>query len=448
MMQETWDLVRGQMQAELPRNSFSLWIEPLSFVEARENRLVLGCPNRFSRKWVSENYLGQIRERLGSAGFEGLEVVLEVRGPAVEPSSPPPSLPEQLPLPHLAVQKVQNRWFNSQFTFDRFIVGQSNEFAYSASRSMTQGDDSPYRTLLLLSATGLGKTHLSQAIGHAILEKSSKTRIFYRTAEDFTNEMISSLRANRMEEFKDRYRRACDVLLLEEIHFLNGKEKVQDELGYTLDALSTENKKIICTSALAPKDIPHLSNKLSSRLTSGLVTSIADPDYQTRTQILIRKSSDYGVPLSSEILDFLAAHLRADVRQMESALKCLKARSELLGSPINLDAAREIVAALVSGDQLVTTDKIKTLVCRYYQVNPEALSSPSRKKQVAYPRNIYAYLCRRHTQETLQKIAQTIGRSHTTVIYASEMVDKKLKTDRNMKNEVDFLSDQICSSEK
>jgi chromosomal replication initiator protein len=268
------------------------------------------------------------------------------------------------------------------------------------------------------------------------------------TAEDFTNEMISSLKAGRIEAFKKRYRQRCDVLLLEEVHFLGGKEKIQAELGYTLDALADDNKKIVFTSALPPKDVPRMSKELTSRLTSGLVTTIAGPDYDTRVQILTKKASAYQVALSKEVIHFLAERLKRDVRQMESALKCLNARAELVGARIDMDLAREVVSALVSGERSITPADIIQLVCRYYRVDPEKVTSRSRKKVYAGPRNIYAYLCRHHSDETLAGIGKTINRSHSTVLYSVELVEHKMKTDRNLKHQVDFLSKRLDDMKK
>jgi len=332
-MSPLWDEIKNEIRPALPKNSYSLWIDPISCLEDKDT-IILSCPNRFSKNWVQENYLGLIRDKFKEAGLSHVELLFKVerqkRAPAL--SALPPD-PDQLTLPSLPTrQGHRNLWLKSQFTFDRFIVGQSNEFAYSASKSMASGDPCNYHSLLMLANTGLGKTHLSQAIGHRILEKNPSSRIFYMTAEDFTNEMISSLRTNRIEDFKKRYRRRCDVLLLEEIHFLGGKEKIQTELGYTLDALAGDNKKIIFTSALSPKDIPRMSKELTSRLTSGLVTAITDPDYDTRVQILTKKASVYNVGLSEEVIHYLAERLKQDIRQMESALKCLKARAELIGA--------------------------------------------------------------------------------------------------------------------
>jgi len=447
-MKTAWGEIKNQIKTRVPDNTFSLWIKPIAFLQAEKGAVVLGCPNRFSKDWVVENYLDLIREKFNAMADEPVDVQLKVQHRKRTPS--PATLlphPEQLTLPGMPQKKRPRRLLlNSQFTFDRFIVGQSNEFAYSASKNIALGNPSDYHSLLMLSNTGLGKTHLSQAIGHTILAANPRSRVFYMTAEDFTNEMIASLRNRRIEAFKNRYRRMCDVLLLEEVHFLGGKEKIQAELGYTLDALTQDRKKIIFTSSLPPKDIPQMSKELSSRLTSGLVTTIGGPDYHTRVKILEEKARAYNVSLSKDVVHFLAGRLKRDVRQMESALKCLKARAELVGAKINMDLAREVVSSLVSGESSITTEKIMTLVCEYYKVDPEMLSSRSRKKVYAYPRNIYAYLCRKYSDETLESIGRTLNRSHSTVVYATELVEKKMKTDRSMKHQVGLLSKRLDKS--
>jgi chromosomal replication initiator protein len=444
-MKTFWNEIKDQIRTRVPKNTFSLWIKPIECLKAENAAVVLGCPNRFSRDWISENYLNLIQEKFDiMAGFP-VNLELKVKRPEnrreMAPALP---VPDQLTLPGMPPKRRRRSLLlNSQFTFDRFIVGQSNEFAYSASKNIACTDQSSYHSLLMLSNTGLGKTHLSQAIGHTILGANPQARVFYMTAEDFTNEMIASLKTNRIEAFKKRYRRSCDVLLLEEVHFLGGKEKIQTELGYTLDALERDRKKIIFTSSLPPKDIPRMSKELASRLTSGLVTTIQGPDYHTRMKILERKSEVYGVSLSKEVIHFLATSLKRDVRQMESALKCFKARAELVGARIDMDIAREVVSALVSGECFVTTEKIKKLVCSYYKVGSEMLGSKSRKKIYSYPRNIYAFLCRRYSDETLENIGKTINRSHSTVVYATELVEKKMKIDRKMKHQVEFLSKRL-----
>jgi chromosomal replication initiator protein len=301
---------------------------------------------------------------------------------------------------------------------------------------------------MMLANTGLGKSHLSQAIGHAILDQAPQSRVLYVTAEDFANDMISSLKNNTIEQFKNKYRRSCDVLLLEEVHFLSGKEKMQTELGYTLDALGNDNKKVIFTSSLPPKDIPRMSKELSSRLASGLVTKIDGPDYETRVNIIANKASEHNITLTKEIIDFLASRLTKDVRQMESALKCLKAKSELVKARIDLDLAKEAVSCLICREDAISLGDIMKIVAKYYQIGTDMLGSKSRKRTYAYPRKIYVYLCRRHTREPMERIAKTVNRSHSMVVYTSELVERNMRSDDKMRREIEFLSKRIDNMKK
>ena len=338
---------------------------------------------------------------------------------------------------------IGRRRFKKEFTFDRFVVGECNEFAYSASKALALGSNWSYDSLFVLSNTGLGKSHLVQSIGNSILERNKNVRMFYITAEDFVNEMIFALKNNRMEDFKNRYRRSCDVLLLEEVHFLSGKEKMQLELGYTLDTLINENKKIIFTSSMLPKDIPNITKGFTSRLTSGVITNIEKPDYKTRVRIIEKKAIEQNQRISEDIVHLLAENLTGDIRQIESALHCLQAKSELLKARIDLDLAKEVIKCHITDDSSVSISRIKKLICKYFKVDPIMLSSKSRKKIYTYPRNIHAYLCRQLTDATLEDIGRSIDRNHSTVLYASEVIEKKMKIDKRVKNEVEFLNNKI-----
>ncbi len=444
-MEATWEEIKNRIKSGISQNPFSLWIDPIIFLGEKGNTVTLGCPNKFSCNWVKEHYMGLIQEELLKAGGSSHDVILKVAPKKKEmPSSPPRWESDQLMLPHLPEKKRRGKLrLNTDFTFDRFVVGDCNEFAYSASKALARSGSWNYHSLLMLAHTGLGKSHLSQAAGHAVLEGNADSRVYYLTAEDFTNEMISSLKNNSIEGFKDKYRRCCDVLIMEEVHFLSGKEKIQAELGYTLDALANDNKKIIFTSSLSPKDIPRMSKELSSRLGSGLVTNITSPDYETRVKILKNKASEHNIVLSENIIGLLASRLNRDIRQMESAVKCLKARSELLKMKVDLNLAEEVVNSLVPRVPRIGLEDIKELVCKYYKVEPEIFRSKSRKKIHTYPRNIYVYLCRRFTEKTLEKIAHTINRSHSTVLYSAELIERKMKTNSAMRREVEFLGRQI-----
>lgn len=440
-----WEEAKKQIRSEIPNTSFSMWISPLNFLEKSDRTGVLECPNKFSLKWISENYLAMIREKLCTIGQEDYALSLETK--VLKRETPVPRTvrdSRQLPLPQAKSTNLLGRkWLNDDFTFDRFVVGNCNEFAYSASRAVALGDHWPYNHLYIFSSTGLGKSHLSQAIGHSVLEENRNRKVCYITAEDFVNEMIFALRNNRIDEFKNKYRRSCDVLLLEEIHFLSGKEKTQLELGYTLDALANDRKKIIFTSSLLPKDIPNLSRELSSRLTSGVITTLEKPDFKTRIKIIAKKAQEQGLTLSEEIIHLLSRHLTRDIRQMESALRCVKAKSDLLHATIDRDLVQEVVRCHVSAERAITMENVEKIVCTYFKVDPLLLRSKSRKKIHAFPRNVYVYLCRHHTEHTVEDIGQSINRKHSTVLYASEVIEHKIQIDGKVKNQVNFLEKKL-----
>lgn len=444
-MKTSWKEIKNHIKAEIPKNTFSLWINAITLMEEKENGVILGCPNKFSKNWIMDNYFSLIQDRLQKAGANHVELVVDKRSANQHPPNTHNAIhSNQLVLPNFSTpQRNGSLLLNKEYTFDRFVVGQCNEFAYSASKAIAHETQCNYQTLLMLSNTGLGKTHLSQAIANAILEENPRHRIHYVTAEDFTNDMISALKNNRIEDFKNKYRRSCDVLFLEEIHFLSGKEKIQIELGYTLDALANDNKRIIFTSYFPPMDIPRMSKKLSSRMTAGLVTTINSPDYETRIKILTKKASEQNIRLSKEIIHFLASRLVRDVRQMESALKCLKAKLELLKTKIDVNVVKEVLNYLTATESFVSMEDIENLVCKYYKIDSDILGSKSRKTAHAYPRNIYIYLCRQYTDETVENIAKTINRSHSTVLYASELVAHKIKRDDKMRNQIRFLNQAL-----
>lgn len=447
-MKTAWDNIKDLISSELPANIFSLWINPITFVEKKESTIILGCPNKFARKWVTENYMDLIHLNLQKAGLGHLDPLLKVQPPKKDLSDCPviTPAPRQLKLPNISGNGGHHKLhLNKDFVFDRFVVGHSNELAYSASSALANGELRDYNSLFMLANTGLGKTHLAQAVGHAILQKKPQSRLLYITAEDFMNEMVFSLKSNQIEKFKEKYRRCCDVLLLEQVHFLGGKEKTQAELGYTLDALANDDKKVIFTSSFPPKDIPKMSKELASRLTSGLLTTIHKPDRETRIKILTKKSLQQNLVLPEEVVHFLADHLTKDIRQMESALRGLKARAELLNKKIGLGLAKDAVSCFVSEEKSVSPGDIMNLVSKYYKVPQEMLKSKSRKRLYTYPRNIYIYLCRRHTDETIENIAKTINRSHSTVLYSSEVIEHKMKTDHKIRHQLNFLIQKIKS---
>ena len=449
-MNSLWAATREILNRNLSENNFKLWIDPLQPIRLDGQTLFLGCPNRFFLSWVRENYYNVLLKTLrdvDSSEIRVENVELEVGivakpQPEVRQDGAP-----QLELPHLEVHRRAPLRFNPRFTFDRFVVGAANQYAYSAAQAMANGRELNTDSLYILSDHGLGKSHLSHALGQHVLSNDARSRVYYLTAEDFTNELVYSIKNRCVEDFKRKYRRDCDVLVLEEVHFLSGKEKVQAELAYTLDNLIENRKRVIFTSAKLPKDIPRLSRQFASRLSNSLISTIQAPDYETRMRILERKALENGLHLSDAVLELLAHRLRRDIRHMESCLNSLGAKSRLLKRPINLDMAGETLSDLIDGNGACSAEAIRELVCHYFQVTLEELRSSSRRKNVVLPRNLGMYLCRKLTDLSLDGIGKLFGRNHSTVLYSVNVIENRTSRDPKLRSQVEFLADQVRRSD-
>lgn len=440
-MDAIWAAMHEHLAQELTESTIKAWITPLVPLKKEGPALVLGCPNRFFLNWIQEHYLTNLvaAGKKINHGSDIQNIRLVIAPPENKTTPPSP----QLELPHIAARTNQPLSFNQRFTFDRFVVGQSNNFAYSASLALAAGSQLHHDALFLLAQPGLGKSHLSQAIGHHVLAQAPSKKVFYLTAEDFTNEMVSSIKANQAENFKNKFRASCDVLVLEEISFLAGKDKIQTELGFTLDRLLESGKKVVFTSTKLPKDIPRLRRSLASRLNSALISTIESPDFETRLNILRSKAASYGLATEENILGYLAEHLKQDVRQLESALKSLAAKSHLLGRRLDMRLAQEVISDLVKDNQAIDAETILNLLCRYYKVQAEEITSRSRRKNITQTRNIGMYLFRRLTDYPLVAIGRVFNRNHATVLYAINTLEQKLKVDNKLKLQVEFLTNQL-----
>jgi chromosomal replication initiator protein len=441
-MEDIWRQAKEDLQGRISSNCYTMWIDPLELAVSREGEVSLACPNRFFLNWVRENYLSEIKRSWERYSGTPQEINLRL---ATTPRKSPLGREDssQLPLP-LPPQKNGHLYrLNRRFTFDQFVVGSGNSFAYSAAYAIANGDRGLSSCLYLLADTGLGKSHLSHAIGNHILTHNNSTRVFYLTAEEFTNEMVAAIKQRRMEGFKEKYRNICDVLLLEEVQFLSGKEKTQAELAYTLDALSRDDKRIIFTGTHFPRDIPKLKSKLQSRLVAGMVTHIEPPDFQTRLKILEKKAANEGISLPSEVAELLASNITRDVRQLESSVIGIVAKSSLLDKPIDIRLAHEVLESVCDSRETISIERVQQVICQYFKVSVEALKSNSRKKGVVYPRNLGMYFCRKYTEETLESIGQAFNRSHATVIHAVDNISRQIHQKSGVRNQVGFLGQQL-----
>ena len=445
-MEHIWKKLKAALTDLVPPHTYRMWIEPLKLGAADSNVLQLKCPNLFFRRRVQEHFSELMHDQLAKLAGSSMELRLIVaNGDGEKAHLPYP--PEQLPLPNIHHQPHFGRLLRQDYTFDQFVVGKNNEFAYSAALSLAMRKNTHQHSLFLLSKTGMGKSHLSQAIGHQILSESTAERVYYMTAEDFTNEMVSSYKTNSVNQFKAKYHNGCDVLLLEDVHYLSGKERTQIELAHTLDSLYNENKKIIFSSCCSPSDIPKLNENLRSRLTCGLISNIEPPDYRMRVKILKKYARDnqWGVP--TEVLEFLASELAQDVRQLKSGLVGVSAKASLLGCSIDIDLAGDVVKNMVRQSQSITINSIKRLVCKYYNISHKDLISRSRKQAIVRPRQVAIYLARRYTDQPLQAIGKSFNRYHATALHAIGTVEKGIRQGGLIQRHVEYFCQRLDSGD-
>ncbi len=442
-MEAVWNAVKAAIKERVPGHSYRMWIEPIKSHEGEAGSLVLACPNFFSKKRVQDNYGSIIKSELENTLGRACEVSIIVEnGNGRKPSE---SGTIQLALPDVNIRPYSGRQLRRDFIFDHFVVGGNNDFAYSASLSLASRRQSLPNPLFLLSGTGMGKSHLTQAIGHHILTQSPKERIFYMTAEDFSSEMVQAFRNDTIDKFKGKYRNECDVLLLEDLHSLSGKERTQVELSMTLDTLFEENKKIIFSSCYRPSEIPKLNDKLRSRLAASLISNIDPPNFRTRVRILKKKAAIRGFKIPEKVVHYLASELTEDVRQLESGLIGVTAKASLLGAPVDLALAESVVKNIVRQRNNITIDAIKKLVCKYYGISVNEIISRSRKQSLVRPRQIAMYLARMYTDSPLQAIGRSFNRYHATALHSINAIDRGVRENGAIQKQVDFFRQKLDS---
>ncbi|MDX9787016.1 MAG: chromosomal replication initiator protein DnaA [Desulfobacterales bacterium] len=446
-MDSLFQKVKAACKQQLPTHAFKMWIEPIEFSNIESNQLILGAPNFYIKRRFQDQFAGLVLSEWEHA--TGMRMSLQVDvlknngKQAVEPTGAEPKAPIQLALPGIQVKPFSGRLLRRDFTFDQFVVGTNNDFAFSAALAHASRKVMDQNPLMLLSQTGMGKSHLSQAVGHHILSERPHERVFYMTAEDFTNEMVQSLRQDCIDKFKKKYRDHCDVLLLEDVHFLSGKTRTQSELAATLDYLSDTGKKIIFSSCFSPVEIPKISDSLRSRLSSGLITRIDTPNFRTRVRILQKKAKAKNLNIPDDVIHYLAGELSENVRQLESGLIGVSAKSSLLSKEIDLDLAESVVKHITSQRQTITVESIKQLVCKQFGISAADIASKSRKQHISRPRQIAMYLSRKYTDSPLQTIGRSFNRYHATVLHAVNLVESGIKDSGVLKQQVNYLVDKL-----
>lgn len=440
-----WTKIKESLKETLADNIFSLWIEPLQFEQLQGNRLYLSGPDRYFSAYVKQNFSSVIEDKLQENGLQSTQIIFcEKSRERVPVSSTKKSAPRsQMRLPNVPENNSKFRALHPRYTFDEFLVGDCNILAESACRSMVAEDGLVGPCLYINSGTGLGKSHLTHAVAHQVFTQSPMTRLHYLTAKQFAAEMIRGIQTKTMDQFKRKYQENCDILLVEDVHSLTGKKKTQEELNDVLDTLIKSGKRVILTSKSTPDDLIGIDSEFRSRMTSGLVTTMKAPDVKTRYRIVEKKAMQQQLQLDEELVDFLANHIRGDVRKIESALIAVRAKARLVGGHVDMDLVKEVVASVVGVNHILTARMISELVGGQFNVSVKELQSKSRKRAITTPRQIAMYLARKYTEDSLVDIGKAFNRDHSTVLHSIKVVSNKLVRDTSVNAQLEILSNKV-----
>ncbi len=445
--EKIWPAVLGELEVTLSRANFTTWFKNTDLEGVQGETARVTVPNAFTKEWLRRKYLDDVLEALKRHVPEVASVEFVVGRPTasaqvVAPATDPSPRPADQPVPGVAHTPGRGRM--PQNTFDNFVVGGSNQLAHAAAKAVTNDPGGTYNPLFLYGGAGLGKTHLMQAIGRAIEETTDK-KVLYVTTEKFTNELISAISQNRTAAFKNRYRKV-DVLLVDDVQFLAGKETMQEEFFHTFNALHQDGKQVVLTSDRPPKAIPTLEERLRSRFEWGLTADLAPPELETRAAILRAKARDRHYEVSDEVLDFIARSIQQNIRELEGALIRIMAHAELTGTPPTKQLAEQVLGSVLAArhQRHLTSTQVIDAVAKFYDIPVEAIKGQSRQREVVKPRQMAMFLLREEANLSYPKIGREIGgRDHTTVIHAVEKVGGEIEGNEPLRHELNLLKERL-----
>ncbi|PLX97696.1 MAG: chromosomal replication initiator protein DnaA [Desulfuromonas sp.] len=435
--EQIWNKTLDKLELSLNPQHFATWIKPIELVDIKADTVKLQVPNRFFLDWIRENYFQMIRETLSTIGSVEYNLEFNISANSSE-NNIKNSNKEEQPVPAKKFSPPLNRNqsinINPKYTFDEFVTGSSNQFAYAAAMAVANNPATTYNPLFVYGGVGLGKTHLVNAIGNEILKNDPQMSICYYTSEKFMNELINSLRYNKMDEFRNKFR-TMDVLMIDDIQFIAGKERTQEEFFHTFNSLYESHKQIVVTSDKFPKEIPGLEERLRSRFEWGLIADIQAPDVETKQAILKVKAENNGIDLPEDVALFLANSASNNVRDLEGYLVRIGAYASLTSTSISLEMAKDILKdILVEKNRKISTEQIQKAVAAHFGIKNSDLKSAKRHKALVMARQIAMYLTRQLTPLSYPDIGEQFGgKDHSTIIHAIKKIDKQLENDMQLK---------------
>jgi chromosomal replication initiator protein len=445
--EKIWNSAREHLRSKLNNDTYNMWFAPLRACAIDGNNVTLEAANEFSGVWLKDNYLSLLQDAFAVAAGRQLQVKFKI----ATGNAPAPSASAPVPVKTKAAEPAHERptnselHFNPKNTFESFVVGNNNNFAYAAALAVAQAPGKSYNPLFLYGGVGLGKTHLLHAIGQHVSGNKKGARVAYLSSEKFTNEYIDGIQNNQLAKFRKKYRQT-DVLLIDDIQFLAGKERIQEEFFHTFNALHESHKQIVLTCDRPASEIQGLEHRLVSRFEWGLVTDLQPPDVEMRLAILQKKAQIMGVTLSDDIMNFLANRIRTNVRRLEGALIRVASYASLTGKKLTIEVVESLLREILheEGRFSVNIEVIQKKVAEHFDIRLADMTSKRRPENIAFPRQIAMYLSRQMTESSLNTIGEAYGgRDHGTVLHACRLVKDRMEVDANVRQVVHYLEKQL-----
>lgn len=446
---QIWQAVLGNLELSLSKANFTTWFKNTAILDQIGDKIIIGVPNTFTKEWLHNKYHQEILKAVRAISPEIKTVEYQIASSfmaKVVPKPTPLAPGERAPV-SVSYQKsyIVNSGLNPKYAFESFIVGSNNELAAAAAQAIAKNPGKAYNPLFIYGGVGLGKTHLMQAVGNALLKSGEAKRVLYVTTEKFTNEFIQAVRDNKSENFKNLYR-SMDVLLIDDVQFLAGKEQTQEEFFHTFNALHQSNKQIVLSSDRLPKEIPAIEERLVSRFEWGMIADVQPPDFETRLAILKSKAQERGYIVDSAVLEYIAQTIETNIRELEGSLNRLMVFCQLNNTQPTLERVKDVLSNIIFSPKkrLVSPKNIMAVVADFYNVTVEDLIKQSRKKEYVVPRQISMYIIRKELETSLPMIGEIFGgRDHTTVIHAIDKIQNLAKEKESLKQELSLITNKI-----
>jgi chromosomal replication initiator protein len=439
--EEAWTKAIEAIGTKVGNQTFDLWFRPIKLVHFHDDTLVLEVPNKFFKEWIDDHYPGIITRTVGELTQKDVTVTYQVHEKKEAPQIRKIETSQEDRRVKLASRGI---FLSPKFIFETFVVGSSNQFAHAASRAVADAPGKAYNPLFIYGGVGLGKTHLMNAIGNTIIDSHGSAKLLYAPAEQFTNEFVYSMRNDKMDEFKSKYRN-LDVLIIDDIQFIAGKSGTQEEMFHTFNALYDTHKQIIFSSDRPPKDISPITERLRSRFGMGLIADIQSPDVETKMAILGKKSEMEGIDLPEDVCFFLASKVKSNIRDLEACMIRLGAHASLTGRDITVDMAKTVLKDLIfEEEKALTVEYVQKTVCEYFGLKIQDIKAKKRTRDIAFPRQVAMYLSKALTDSSLNEIGKNFGgKDHSTVIHACKLIEERRKTDEDLEKKIEYLMKKI-----